>query len=126
MSSAILTKAQQRALDLLELNVLHRTRDLWSTPDGDLVSLPTVYQLRRLGLAVRSKDHRTCRLSKRGKDLLQLRSAGLGAPEGAAAAQAPQLHARSIDSGPESVANYSEAGQSSPQLPMALSSKTVE
>ena len=62
-----LTKPQMRALELLQLNVLERTRDgtAWRTPDGDRVSLAVIAALRRRRLVVRSRNHLRCWLSMR-------------------------------------------------------------
>lgn len=59
-----LTKAGQRAVALLELGPLHRSRDGWVNDDGDFVALIVVAKLRQARLVKISDDKRSARLAK--------------------------------------------------------------
>lgn len=61
------TKPQLRALALLELNEFTRSPDGWVTLDGTFVALPTMKSLRRHGLAIRTRDLLTCRITDKGR-----------------------------------------------------------
>lgn len=65
-----LTTPQRRALELLLLQNLVRTRDDWKTPDGDHVGLPYIAALRRKGLARCYPDRWHARITTRGREVI--------------------------------------------------------